>query len=85
MAGKSGGLDKLSALVRRSHEPLSAEEQQLADADEEKLNADATKVLEFAEKLAGGESIFDLQILIETCAEMVRDQIREQVEGEDGE
>lgn len=86
MAGK--GLDKLSTLVRGASSPptkVEQAEQEEQDEDEEKLAADAQKVLDFAAKLVGEDAgIFDLQILIETCAEELRNQIRDEAEGDDG-
>ncbi len=79
------GLDKLSQLIGGGTSvPISggaaggAEE---AD-DDSALAEDAEKVLSFAAKLAG-ENIFDLQALIEFCAEELRVQIREAAEGEE--
>lgn len=49
---------------------------------EEKLAEDAQKILDLVALLAG-ENIFDMQVLVEFCADELRSQIREQVEGED--
>lgn len=82
MAGK-GGLSRLSALVQGASEPLSPEEEAEAERDEAKLAADTQKVLDFAAKIAGEDSIFDIQILIESCAEELRTQIRDQAENDE--
>lgn len=81
MAGK--GLDKLSALVSGASKPPTREEQQQQEKDEEQVAADAQKVLDYAASVVGEDAgIFDLQILIEYCAEELRNQIREASEGD---
>lgn len=81
---KGGGLDKLSALVQSAGQPLTKEEQEEMAADEEQLAADVKKVLDYAEKLVGKEGgIFDMQVLVEACAEELRNQIRDEAEGGD--
>lgn len=80
---KKPGLDKLSSLLSGS--PPSAAPARPAfseptDLSDEKLSRDVEKVLTFAQKLAG-DNVFDLQTLIETCAEELRDNIRDMVEG----
>lgn len=82
MAGK--GLDNLSALVTGASQPPTAEEQAQMDADEAKLAKDVQKVLDYAEKIVGKDAgIFDVQILIESCAEALREQIRDEAEGDE--
>lgn len=49
---------------------------------DEKLAEDAQKILDLVASLAG-ENIFDMQVLIEFCADELRSQIREQTEGEE--
>lgn len=82
------GLDRLSNLMREAEKPLSPEEQRVADADEARFFADVEKVMAYAtsvaNKAAGGEaSLFDVQMLIEACAEAVRESIRDEVEGDE--
>lgn len=84
------GLDKLSSLMSgaQSSPPGSMHGGGgggPTDPDEIKLMKDAQRVIQFATQVAGKDSdIFDVQILVETCAEMVRDQIREEVTGGEG-
>lgn len=83
MTGK--GLDKLSTLVRGASVPPSKADQKEQDSDDAELAADMQKVLDFAAGLVGEKAgIFDLQILIEACAEELRNQIRDEAEGDDG-
>lgn len=86
---KENPLDKLSTLVGGTSQPPGARHDADADdgpieEDEKKLLEDAGAVLKFARQRVGKDSdIFDLQILIEMCAELVRDQIREEAYDED--
>lgn len=84
MAGEKDKLDRLSALmgggVDRNSERSTAPDQD--DGDDEKIAEDAQKMLDLASTLAG-ENIFDMQVLIEFCADELRSQIREQSEGEE--
>lgn len=71
-----GALGTLGQLLEaaKSDQPKSSGEEQLAH--------DAERILKLAEQLAG-DNIFDMQFLIEYCADEIRTQIREEVEGED--
>jgi hypothetical protein len=86
---KSNKLDKLSALMGggvdlggRQQAPDRGDGGRSEDGDEEKIAEDAQKVLDLVASLAG-ENIFDMQVLIEFCADELRSQIREQTEGEE--
>jgi len=70
------GVNALSKLVSGSGAPPANE-----DADDAKLEADVGKMLELVESLAG-EDVFDMQILIEACAEELREQIRDLIEAD---
>ena len=74
-----GGVSALSELVNKtaSRPPSGPSE----EAMEEKLDADVSKLLELVSRLAG-EDLFDMQTLIEACAEELREQIRMSVEEE---
>jgi len=77
MAGKD---DKLGALGQLMTEAAKAEPSKLSG--DEQLAHDMERILKLAEQLAG-DNIFDMQFLIEACAEELRNQIRESVEGVD--
>jgi hypothetical protein len=73
------GLSKLSALVNGvSTPPQDTDEGSGVD---EKVEKDAQTLLEKAAELTG-DNIFDMQVLIEFCAEELRAQIRDTFEGE---
>jgi len=83
------GLDKLSNLMSggsSAPEPrrgFSSEGND--DADDEQLVEDVQAVLDFTltrVKKRGGDGIFDMQALIESCSEELITQIREEAEGE---
>jgi hypothetical protein len=81
------GIEKLSRLMHEAEQPLSVAEQQQLEADEARFLADVDAVMKYATSVAnkssGGEaSIFDVQMLIEACAESLREEIRDEAEGE---
>lgn len=85
MKKPADGLSKLASLVgggaaepARPRTPQSAD---LGTDDEEKLAEDAQRVLDLVHRLAG-DNLFDMQVLVEFCADELRGQIRESVEGE---
>jgi hypothetical protein len=71
--GALGTLGQLMEAAKSDQPKLSGDEQ---------LAHDMERILKLAEQLAG-ENIFDQQFLIESCADEIRSQIREEVEGED--
>lgn len=86
---KKPGLDKLSLLIsgKPNTTPLTKNtvfKPETPDRAEEKLLVDVEKVITFAQKLAG-ENIFDVQLLIETCAEELRDNIRDMLDEDEEE
>jgi hypothetical protein len=85
------GLDKLSNLMggaSSAPEPQRGFKTQGNDDDDdvdEQLVEDVQAVLDFAltrVKKRGGDGIFDMQTLIESCSEELITQIREEAEGE---
>jgi len=84
------GLDKLSNLMSggsSAPEPQRGFKPQGNDdgADDEQLVEDVQAVLDFTltrVKKRGGDGIFDMQALIESCSEELITQIREEAEGE---
>jgi hypothetical protein len=86
MKKPADGLSKLASLVgggSAAEPPRSqAASSMRADEDvEEKLAEDAQKVLDLVHRLAG-DNLFDMQVLVEFCADELRGQIRESLEGE---
>lgn len=83
---KENPLDKLGSLVGgAASQPPGSMDDGPSDEDEKKLLEDAGKLLKYAHQLAGKDSdIFDLQLLVETAAEIVRDQIRDEAYGDEG-
>lgn len=86
---KKPGLDNLSLLIsgKTNTAPLSKNtvfKPEAPDRAEEKLLIDVEKVITFAQKLAG-DNIFDVQVLIETCAEELRENIRDMIDDEEEE
>lgn len=79
-------LDKLGTLVGGSQPPGSrrAEDDGPSEADEKRLLEDAGKLIKHAKQLAGRDSdIFDIQLVVELAAELIRDQIREEAYGDE--
>lgn len=83
MKKPNDGLGKLASLMGGGAAAPAPARSMGAEAggDEEKLVEDAQKVLDFVNKLAG-DNLFDMQTLIEFCADEVRGSIRESIEGE---
>lgn len=80
MGEEKRSLNKLSQLVKAG-DPQTRQSGVPAEMnDEGKIAEDAQQILDFVNTLAG-DNIFDAQILIEYCAEELRVQIRELVEG----
>ena len=75
------GLSQLAAAMQNAVDsPMPRPSQQPTGVVDERLMQDVEKVLGFAKELCPvGSDIFDLQTLIEECAAVVRDQIREEV------
>lgn len=75
-------LDKLSELMKNSEVPVAgpAPSSENTAEDEAKLSADAEQVFKLIATLAS-EELFTMQVLVETVADEIRDQIREQFEG----
>lgn len=63
---------------------LQAGELDIPSDVDPKLQADIEKTLEYVRVLAG-DDIFDMQILVEESARELREQIREEFDGEDDE
>lgn len=78
-----GGIEKLAALMGGG-EPVERFDEDDDEAMDEALVEDVNEILALAFQKAGN-NIFDVQLLIETAADAVRNQIRELVEegGED--
>jgi hypothetical protein len=84
---KPGGLDKLAQLLGQGGNnitPIRTAPAPLADPEddealEEALMADVDDVLKLAALKTEGD-LFDMQVLIETAAQLLREQIREQAE-----
>jgi hypothetical protein len=87
---QGGGLDKLASLLGQpggNVTPIRTTPAPLADPDDEDaleaaLLADVDDVLKLAAMKTEG-NLFDMQVLVETAAQLIREQIREQVEGEE--
>lgn len=77
MAGDKDKLGVLGELLQQSDQDPPSK-----TSGEEQLAHDAERILKLAEQLAG-ENLFDMQVLIEFCAEEIRSQIRDEVEGDD--
>lgn len=70
------GLSKLAALMGGGDDTGSSSAEQAEG--EQKLLEDVGKVLQLVVRIAG-DNLFDQQILIEECAQQLRDQIREEL------
>jgi len=82
MSGKSH-LDALAGLINNG-ETLSDEQIAQIDEQDAAVVAEINAVLKFVSRRPGVEAnIFAMQELVEACAEELRNQIREMVEGDD--
>jgi hypothetical protein len=86
--GKGQGIDKLASLMGGAPPPgapppetYSEEE---AEEQEAALLADTEALLTLVAAKCGG-NIFDMQVLVETAASMIREQIRDNIEEADDE
>jgi hypothetical protein len=82
MKKPNDGLGKLASLMGGGGAPVPSRSMGVDEAgDDEKLVEDAQKVLDLVNKLAG-DNLFDMQTLLEFCADELRASIRESIEGE---
>lgn len=81
--GKNGGVDKLASLMGGAPPPGAQPPETFTEDDEEAqeaaLLADTEALLTLAAERCGG-NIFDMQVLVETGAAMIREQIRDNIE-----
>ncbi len=80
------GVDKLAALMGgtpQGSDPASTFEKGEEEAQEAALLSDTEELLKLAAEKTNG-NIFDMQVLIETAAAMIREQIRDSMEDDDG-
>jgi len=72
-----GNDDKLGALGQLMQKPKEGDMPKVSG--EEQLALDAERALKLVEQLAG-DDLFDMQVLIEFCAEEIRNSIRDEVD-----